>query len=386
MRDNSRDACRPLDLAVLGTRGIPANYGGFETLAEELSVRLAQRGHRVTVYGRPHFVEAALHGRQYRGVIIRRLPTIRQKYLDTVVHTLLSCLDCLRRGYDAVLICNAANSPFAFIPRLVGTRVALNVDGIERKRRKWNALGRAYYRLGEWLATRIPNAIVSDAGVIERYYRDTYGAPSTMIPYGCDPVRIETTAALERFGVHPGQYVLYVARLEPENNADVVIRAFRPLQTAMQLVIVGDAPYASEYKAGLLELAAGDPRIVFTGYVFGDGYREFQSHAACCVQAGDVGGTPPALVEAMGLGNCVIANGTPEKLEVVGDAALVYRLNDVEDLRAQLARVLADPALRMEYGRRAAARVRECYSWDRITDQYEALFRRLVAGESSCGN
>ena len=367
-----------MNLAILGTRGIPANYGGFETFAEELSVRLVQRGHRVTVYGRSHFIDPALQGRFYRGVLIRLLPTIRHKYLDTVVHTFLSCVDCLRRGYDAVLICNAANSAVAFLPRLAGTRVALNVDGVERKRKKWNTLGRAYYRVGEWLATKLPDAIVTDATVIERYYHDAYGAASVMIPYGVDAQRVTTTAALERFGVRLGTYVLYVGRLEPENNADLVIRAFRQSQTDAQLVIVGDAPYASAFKTRLKELAGDDSRIIFTGFVFGAGYREFLSHALCCVQAGEVGGTHPALVEAMGFGNCIIANGTPENAEVVGDAALLYRVNDADDLRAQLVRVLADPTLRADYSRRAEVRARERYSWDRVVDQYEALFRRLT--------
>jgi len=369
-----------MKLAILGTRGIPANYGGFETFAEELSVRLAQRGHEVTVYGRSHFIDAALDGRQYRGVHVRLLPTIQHKYLDTVAHTFISCIDCWWRHYDAVLICNAANSPFAFIPRLTGCRVLLNVDGIERKRKKWNALARAYYRVGEWLATKLPNAIVSDAAVIEQYYLETYGAPSVMIPYGSDFEPASGTDVLERFGLSPGQYVLYVSRLEPENNADVVIQAFRPLDTTMHLLVVGDAPYATGYKQRLRALAGDDPRIIFTSYVFGDGYRQLQSHAACYLQATEVGGTHPALLEAMGAGNCIIANATPENREVVGDAALLYRFNDTDDLRTQLGRVLADPALRAHYGQRARDRAHDRYSWERVTDQYEALFRQLIRG------
>lgn len=370
-----------MKLAILGTRGIPANYGGFETFAEQLAVRLVRRGHAVTVYGRPHFVDRALHGQLYRGVQVCILPTVRHKYLDTVVHTFLSCVHTLYCRYDVVLICNAANSPFAFIPRLSSSKVVLNVDGIERLRKKWNAAGKLYYRVGEWLATKTPNAIVADAEVIERYYRETYGVSSVMIPYGCELAPATATAALDRFGLVPRQYLLYVARLEPENNADIVIRAFRTLETSMCLAVVGDAPYATEYKARLRALAGHDPRVVFTGFVFGEGYRELQSHAACYVQATEVGGTHPALVEAMGLGNCVIANGTPENHEVLGNAGLLYALNDADDLRRQLERVLADESLRTELGCRARARAQERYSWDSVTNQYEALFQRLVRGQ-----
>ena len=124
----------------MGTRGVPASYGGFETFAEELGCRLAARGHDVTVYGRSHVVDA--DRRAHRGMRLRVLPAIRHKYLDTVSHTALSVLDGLARRFDIVLICNVANAPFALVPRLTGAKVVLNVDGLEWERRKWNRLGR----------------------------------------------------------------------------------------------------------------------------------------------------------------------------------------------------------------------------------------------------
>src|SRR6185369_10102090 len=182
----------------------------------------------------------------------------------------------------------------------------------------------AYYRLGEWCAVKIADAVVADAEVVAAYYRERYAATPVVIPYGGDPTPPASPTILERWQLAPGSYVLYVSRLEPENNADVVIRAFRGLHTDARLVIVGDAPYADAYKRTLHELSAGDARIVFTGYQFGDAYRMLQRNAACYVQATEVGGTHPALVEAMGAGRCVIANATPENLEVIGDAGLAY--------------------------------------------------------------
>ncbi len=371
-----------LRVAIIGTRGIPANYGGFETFAQELGIRLAARGHQVTVYGRSHYVDPALDGTEYRGVHLRLLPTIRHKYLDTVVHAALSCVDCVRRPYDVALVCNAANSVFGLLPRWFAIKVVINVDGIERQRRKWNQLGKAYYRFGEWCAAKVAHAVVADAEVIAAYFRERYRARPVVIPYGGDLPRAETQEALARWGLRPGGYVLYVSRLEPENNADVVIRAFRGLETDARLVVVGDAPYADAYKRRLHSLAAGDGRIVFTGYQFGTPYLELRSHAACYVQATEVGGTHPALVEAMGAGRCVIANATPENLEVIGDAALSYRINDAGDLRARLHAVLTEGALRDEYGRRAAARVAQRYTWGSVTASYEALFGRLVGNQS----
>ncbi|HYB53417.1 MAG TPA: DUF1972 domain-containing protein, partial [Thermoanaerobaculia bacterium] len=235
-------------LAILGTRGIPARYGGFETLAEELSARLSARGHEVTVYTRVRYAEPNLT--QYRGARIRVLPTIPTKYLDTVVHSFLSCLDAAIARYDAVLVCNAVNAPFCFLPRLASrTRVVLNVDGLDRRRRKWNAAGRLAYRVSERVSTIVPNVIVTDAAVIRDYYRQRYHAESVLIPYGGDlpePSGIETLA---RLGLTPEKYVLYVSRLEPENNAEVVVRAYRDVRGSHPLVIVGDAPYASGYIA-----------------------------------------------------------------------------------------------------------------------------------------
>src|SRR6185503_16039540 len=173
-------AVRPMKLAILGTRGVPASYGGFETFAQELAPRLVARGHDVSVYCRSQYVDPSR--RDYEGVRLVHAPTIRHKYLDTVVHTAASTLHALTQRYDAVLFCNAANAIFCPWPRLVGTRVVLNVDGIERKRKKWNAFGRAWYLGSEWLSTWCPNAIVTDAEVMEAYYRERYGAASTFIP------------------------------------------------------------------------------------------------------------------------------------------------------------------------------------------------------------
>src|SRR5438034_8882860 len=207
-----------MKLAIIGTRGIPANYGGFETFAEELSTRLAARGHEVTVYGRSNNIQ--FREPTYNGVQLTILPTIGTKHLDTVVHTFLSVLHALvRRKFDCVLMCNAANALFALVPRLSGTPVALNVDGIERLRKKWGPAGRAYYRISEYLATKIPNAIVTDAAVIREYYLKAYGKSSTLIAYGASCERTETTIVLDQLGVRPRDYFLYVSRLEPENNA-----------------------------------------------------------------------------------------------------------------------------------------------------------------------
>jgi glycosyltransferase involved in cell wall biosynthesis len=360
-------------IAILGTRGIPASYGGFETFAEHLARRLVQRGHHVTVYCRAHYVSP--RQLEYHGVKLKVLPTIRHKYFDTVVHTFLSALHAIPGRFDAALICNCANAPFSPILRLTGTPVAINVDGLEHKRKKWGSLARRYYRFAEYLSTLLPNEIVTDAQVIQDYYLARHNAASTMIAYGSEVERRPDREAVRKWRVEPNRYVLYVSRLEPENNAHLVIEAFKKVRTAYRLLIVGDAPYAEQYISSLKAQARGDKRIIFTGFVFGQDYRALQQNAYCYVHATEVGGTHPALLEAMGYGNCVLTLATPENMEVVGDAGVPYI--DEFDLTEKLQRVLRDGSLVQAYRNRAQQRIQTNYDWDGVVDQYEQLFRRM---------
>ena len=366
-----------MKIAILGTRGIPANYGGFETFAEQLSTRLVARGHAVTVYGRKHY--SSSETRKYQGVNLVVLPTIRHKYFDTVIHTFLSVLHAIFFRYDIILICNAANSIFAILPRLFGTPTLVNVDGLERKRKKWNWLGRQYYLVSEWLSTFLPTAIVTDAQVIQDYYATCYHKDSSMIAYGADVERRVAPETLFKFGLKSNQYILYVSRLEPENNAHLVIEAYEKVKTDLPLVIVGGAPYAEEYIANLK--STKDPRIKFLGFVFGEDYRALQQNAYCYVHATEVGGTHPALIEAMGAGNCALVLNTPENLEVMGEAGISY--DSVDDLAKQIRRLLANPTIISEYRARAMARVRQRYDWEQITNQYEWLLAKLAGLETT---
>ncbi|RPJ61480.1 MAG: DUF1972 domain-containing protein [Acidobacteria bacterium] len=360
-----------LDIGILGTRGIPANYGGFETFAEELSTRLVKRGHRVTVYGRDHFVPRTL--KDYRGVRLRVLPCIRHKYFDTVSHTTVATAFALFASHEVLLVCNAVNAFLCAFPRLAGQRVIMNVDGIERQRKKWNLAGRLAYRFGEFLATVLPDAVVADARVIRDYFEAEYGFRAHFIPYGASADRTPTTGALERLGLTPGCYLLYVSRLEPENNAHLVIEAHIRSGVQHPLVVVGDAPYSRDYIASLQRGAAGR-NIILPGAIYGLGYRELLSHCLCYVHATEVGGTHPALIEAMGAGCLALVNDTPENREVLGDAGLVYRFNDPASLAALMRQVCSNRDQFAGFKSKAQERVSQCYDWESVVDEYEKLF------------
>jgi glycosyltransferase involved in cell wall biosynthesis len=355
--------------SILGTRGIPARYGGFETFAEELSTRLAKRGHQVTVYCRERHSEPS-----YRGVRLQYLPTIHHKYFDTLAHTALSTLHLLGSRNDVLLYCNAANAVFTWVPRALGMRVALNVDGLERHRKKWNVLAKAWYRWSEWLATWMPNAVVTDAQAIAEYYRVRYQRDSVMIPYGAEIGKVETTAVLQKLGLEPKRYFLYVSRMEPENNALLVREAFERVATDLKLALIGDAPYAADYMAKVHDTS--DPRIVIPGAIYGEGYGELGSHCFAYIQATEVGGTHPALIEAMGRGALTLYLDTPENAEVAGGAGLPFTHENLAEVMQKLLAISEEE--RDCWRARAVERVRSHYSWEAVTDAYERLLKGLA--------
>jgi glycosyltransferase involved in cell wall biosynthesis len=360
-------------IALLGTRGIPASYGGFETFAEELSVRLAERGHEVTVYCRSPYPEP-----RYRGVNLRYVPTIRHKYFDTIAHTGLSTLDALKRRFDVMLYCNAANAVYTWMPRVLGMPTALNVDGLERHRKKWNRIAKDWYLISEWLSTWCCSEVVTDAHRIREYYYERYGKDSTFIPYGAELGKVEGTDVLDRLGLEPGKYFLYVSRLEPENNALLVREAFENVDTDMKLALVGSAPYAADYIRAVQRTK--DPRIVIPGAIYGEGYKQLQSQCFAYIHATEVGGTHPALIEAMGRGAMVLYLTTPENEEVAGDAAVPFR---ADNLREQLQWAAGVSDLdRRHWGCVARKRVEERYSWEAVTDAYEKIFKTMLNGHS----
>jgi glycosyltransferase involved in cell wall biosynthesis len=355
-------------LAILGTRGIPARYGGFETFAEELSTRLAARGHHITVYCRQKSESP------YRGVFLTYLPTIRHKYFDTVAHSFLSTLHLLAHRHDAVLYCNAANTVFTWMPRVFGMPVALNVDGLERNRKKWNALAKTWYRVSEWLATWMPNTVITDARAIEEYYRERYHRASEMIPYGAEIGPVKTTAVLDRLSLESRKYFLYVSRMEPENNGLLVRESFEQVDTSYKLALIGDAPYAAEYIGKVRDTR--DPRIVIPGAIYGDGYRELGSHCFAYIHATEVGGTHPALIEAMGRGALTLYLDTPENGEVAGGAGIPFTRENLSEV-IKLCLIMDSQELEL-WRLRAIKRVQERYSWDAVTDSYENLLMRLA--------
>jgi len=373
-----------LRICILGTRGVPPRYGGFETFAAELGTRLVARGHQVAVYCRPLTLhplpagEGRGEGQTWNGIERIVLPAIRHKYFETVSHSFLSALDALRRRFDVVLVCNAANAFVLPLLRAARIPVAINVDGIERFRRKWNLFGRMVYSAGESLSVMFADRLIADAQVIADYYREYFGADAVVIPYGSDFPDEPDTDILQRLGLTARDYVLYVSRFEPENNPLEVVLAYEKIAAGVPLVMVGEGLYAKDLVRELHRHRSD--RVLLPGAIYGADYRTLQRNALIYVQATEVGGTHPAMIEAMASGGLVLAHDTPENREVGGDAVRYFDLRPAENLSGILQACLAKTADREELRRRGKERGRARYRWETVVSAYEELFTELSKG------
>jgi len=357
-----------MKIAIIGTRGIPARYGGFETCAEEISTALAARGHRVLVSCRTYLYPEKIHS--YKGVELVYLPSLRFKATDTFTHTLLSMIRVLVWCPDVILIFNSANSPVALLATFFCKRVVINVDGFEWKRGKWGPVARVYYRFAAFFAALVADAVVADARVIGDYYRRRFKRDSVFIPYGAHPFSSTNPAVVNRFGLEPFRYLFMGSRVEPENNHALVIDEYQKSGIAIPLVIAGNTS-TGRYSRSLAKKT--NRQIRFIGTVYDPAvYRELQANAALYIHGNEVGGTNPALLSAMGAGACVLALDVPPNREVLGGAGF-YFTKESGDLAKKIRYLLSDSEA---HAKRAQARARaiEKYSWQEVVDAYEKLF------------
>lgn len=361
-------------IAMIGLKALPPRYGGFETAADEIGRRLVKLGHEVIVYNRSG---VSVHrGADYEGIRLINLPTIQSKNLSAIVHSLLSSLHVVLKRPDVVHYFITGTTLFAPIPQLFGAKVVCSVDGTDWQRKKWGRLASWYLRFSERLACWFCDGLVSDSREVQAYYHARYRAQSSFIPYGMRESGENGVEALDRLGLKPRQYMLFVGRLVPENNVHVLIRAFEYVNTDMKLAIVGDDPWGHEYVRSLK--ATHDSRIIFAGGLYGRGYEQLQKNAYLFVLPDEVGGTHPSLVEAMGFGNCVVVNDTPSNLEVIGDSGFSYAgTGGSRTLRERLQFLADHPEIVAEYRKKAASRAQSCYRWDDVVRRHLELYESV---------
>ncbi|MBF0672766.1 MAG: DUF1972 domain-containing protein [Salinibacterium sp.] len=365
-----------LSFAMIGTRGVPAAYGGFETAVEEIGARLVEAGHEVTVYCRN--ADASL--RRHRGMQLVHLPAVKVKVGETLSHTALSVAHAtFRRRPDVAFVFNAANAPFVPWLRALGVPTAVHVDGLEWKRAKWNGLGRRYYRLVERLAVDWADALIADARGISDYYAANFAAPTELLTYGA---AVQDDAGHDRIrplGLEPKRYHLVVARFEPENHVDVIVDAYHRSSAELPLVVVGSAPYAAAYTQKIRQVAESDARIRLLGGVYDQlQLDELYANALAYVHGHSVGGTNPSLLRAMGGGTSVLAYDIDFNREVLGEEAAYF--GSASALSRHFDDVESEPERHVALGRRLQRRAQRLYNWDAVSRGYEELGLRLASG------
>ena len=350
----------------MGTRGVPALYGGFETAVEEIGSRLAQRGYQVTVYCRNPGQQIT----EYKGMKLVNLPAIHHRMAETLSHTSLSAAHAIVKDRpDVCLLMNAGNAPFLGPLKLAGIPTAIHLDGLESRREKWRGLGARYYRWAEKSAVKHGRFLISDAQAIATHVRDQYGRSSEVIAYGADVIN-PGSDRLAELNLTPGEYHLIVARLEPENHVLESVVGYTRSQQVQPLIVVGSAPYSDWYIQQVKQ--AADSRTRFLGGIYDQELlNQLYANATTYTHGHSVGGTNPSLLRAMGAGAEILAFDCDFNREVTDNKALYW--TTAEDFTE-----LLDNFTPTGMGEILQQRVGSTYQWEQITDQYEDLIKRMV--------
>ena len=366
-------ARQPVRVAYIGGRGVIGKYSGVESFYEEAGRRLAVAGCEITAYCRTYFTpkhaEAA-------GVAIVRLPTIRTKHLETIVHTAVSTIHACFSNYDIVHFHTLGPALFSFLPRLFGKETLVTVQGLDWQRKKWSWFARRALRAGEWASAHFPNKTIVVSRALEQYYRSRYRCEPVYIPNGTEMREPHSLHCLGRMGLASGEYVLFLGRFSPEKNCDLMIEAFEKVDTTMKLVLAGGSSHTDAYVSRLRQHHG--ERVVFLDWLSGSDLDDVLTHAAIFVLPSDMEGLSLALLDAMGAGLCVLASDVPENREAVGDAGFLFQPRDKNDLRRMLQMLIDNPRLRSQAGREARERVRDRYLWDGVVSSLQQIYAELA--------
>lgn len=364
---------RRLRIAFIGGRGVVSKYSGIETYYEEVGKHLIQMGHEVTVYCRNYFTPAQ---KEHNGMRLVRLPTIRSKHLETVVHTFLSTAHALTQKYDLVHYHALGSALFSFLPRLAGAKTAVTVQGLDWQRKKWGPIASTVLRFGERASVTLPNGTMVVSQALQRRYRDRHGAEAFYIPNGGILRDWREPRKVLEWGIEPGNYALFLGRFSPEKGCHLLVEAFEKIDTNMKLVMAGAASYCDDYSRELRTHASD--RIRMLDWVSGDVLDELLTNAAIFVLPSDLEGLSLALLDAMGAGLCVLASDIPENREAVDGAGFTFQRGNADDLADRLRFLIANPAVREAAGKAAKNRTRELYQWDKIAADIERAYFEML--------
>jgi glycosyltransferase involved in cell wall biosynthesis len=363
----------PLRVAFIGGRGVIGKYSGIEAYYEEVGRRLAARGHQVTIYCRKHFTPELV---EHNGMKLVRLPTVRTKHLETLLHTFTSTIHASLNGSDIIHFHALGPALFSFLPRLFGKKTVVTVQGLDWQRRKWGPFAAQVLRAGEAAAAYLPHRTMVVSRTLQQYYENRYGRKPAYVPNGTIVRKATGHGNLARWKLEAGRYILFLGRFSPEKNCHLLVEAYERISTEVQLVLAGGASYTDAYAAELRKHESH--RIKILDWVSGDALDELLTNAAIFVLPSDLEGLSLALLDAMGAGICVLTSDVPENRELVEGAGFTFKRGDVNDLERMLRLLLADPVVRQEAGQAAQKRMREAYLWPQITTEIEGIYRQVL--------
>lgn len=370
-----------MKIAMIGHKRIPTREGGIEIVVGELSKRMVALGHEVTAYNRKsrHIAGKAFETKRqknYEGVRIKWVYTPESAKLNAVVYSFLATVRAIFGRYDVLHY--HAEGPCAMLPlaKLFGKRCVATIHGLDWQRAKWGGFATRFLQFGERCAARYADEVIVLSENVQQYFADTYGRKTVFIPNGIEkPVPKPACVIEENYGLEKNGYLLFLGRLVPEKGVHLLINAYRQLDTSLPLVIAGGASHTGDYEASLKALAAGDKRIIFTGFVQGIELEELYANAYLYILPSDLEGMPISLLEAMSFGNCCLTSDIPECTEVCGDKALHFEKGNETDLHDKLAYLLAHPETVARYQSEASDYICSRYNWNDVTVQTLALYQ-----------
>jgi glycosyltransferase involved in cell wall biosynthesis len=364
---------RKLKVAFIGGRGLISKYSGIESFFEEAGPRLVDLGNDVTVYCRSYFTPPL---QTHHGMRLIRLPTIRSKHFETAIHTLLSTVHALFHGYDIVHYQALGPALFSFLPRLLGKKTVVTVQGLDWQRKKWGTIASLVLRGGERAAAGFPNATIVVSKTLHQYFREHYGAHTRYVPNGTTVRKRRPALRILERGLEPDNYILFLGRFSPEKNCHLLIEAYRKLDTTVKLVLAGGSSHTAGYARELRAHAGG--KLLLLDWVAGDELDELITNAMLFVLPSDLEGLSLALLDAMGAGVCALASDIPENRELVDGVAFTFQPGNVQDLGRMLRLLISSPSLRRQAATRAQERIREHYLWPQIAGQIDSIYRDLI--------
>jgi glycosyltransferase involved in cell wall biosynthesis len=366
----------PLKISIIGSRGYPYVYSGYETLVKNIGERMVTGGAQVTVYCHSYLFDQK--SKQLNGIHLKYIPTIKSKSLSQPIHSFLAFWHAAFSDADVVLVLNVSNGPFGIITRLFKKPTLINVDGLEWMRPKWKGFGAIYFKWAAKMAVRFMDLIVTDAVAMQTIYKNEFNTDSVVITYGADSNKGASEALLNKWQLQTQDYYLIVGRMIPDNNSDIIIEGFINSSSTKKLVIVGDVPYQDAYAIKIKSYQ--DDRLVFTGYITnGDELASLYKYCFAYMHGHEFGGTNPTLLKAMANGCAIGAIDTVFSREVLqNDQFGTYFKKDIYALSNWFQWAEANPEKLSALRLIVSNGLNEKYDWDLVTDLYLYHLKALV--------